>query len=65
MKRSICAGDLLRFDATVTRVEGGWVDLDVVLTVDGAVATECAARIAVPTGDEDDPWERAGDDWRP
>ena len=47
MKRSVCAGDTLRFDATVTDVEGPWVDLDVLLTVDGDVATECSARIAI------------------
>lgn len=65
MKRSICAGDALRFDATVTDVDEGWVDLDVVLTVDGDVATECTARIAVPRSESDDPWQRSGDDWRP
>jgi hypothetical protein len=64
MKRSICAGDALRFDATVTGVEEGWVDLDVLLTVEGEVATECTARIAVPVSD-DDPWQRGADEWRP
>jgi hypothetical protein len=63
MKRSICAGDTLRFDAKVTGLEDGWVDLDVVLSVDGDVATECTARIAVPRSDDDDPW--LWEDWRP
>ncbi len=66
MKRSVCAGDTLVFNATVTDVtDDGWVDLDIALTVDGDVATECTARIAVPTDDDDDPWDRHGDDWRP
>ena len=63
MKRSICAGETVRFDAKVTGVEDGWVDLDVVLSVEGEVATECTARIAVPRDDGDDPWQ--WDDWRP
>jgi hypothetical protein len=66
MKRSICAGEVLTFNATVTNAtDDGWVDLDVVLSVEGEVATECTARIAIPTSDDDDPWQRRGDDWRP
>jgi acyl dehydratase len=70
MKRSICAGDVLRFDASVTDKSKdeagiGWVDLDVRLSVEGDTATDCTARIAVPTSGEDDPWERRGDEWRP
>lgn len=49
MRRSICAGDVLRFDATVTAVEGPLVDLDVRLSVEGELATECSARVALPT----------------
>jgi acyl dehydratase len=45
MKRSICAGDTLRFDATVTAVQDDDIDLDVRLSVDGEIATECEARI--------------------
>ena len=71
MKASVCAGHTLRFDATVTDKTKddngiGWVDLDVRLTIeDGVLATECTARVAVPTSDDDDPWDRRGDDWRP
>lgn len=45
MKESVCAGDVLRFDATVTGVDGDDIDLDVRLTVEGVLATECEARI--------------------
>lgn len=71
MKASVCAGDVLTFNATVTDTTKddngvGWVDLDVRLTIeDDTLATECSARIAVPTSDDDDPWRRRGDDWRP
>jgi hypothetical protein len=66
MKKSVCAGDMLVFDGTVTDVtDDGWVDVDVRLSVDGEIATECTARIAVPTGEGDDPWKRDGEGWRP
>ena len=35
------------------------------LSVGDRVATTCAVRVAVPTGDDDNPWRRRGDDWRP
>ena len=70
MKKSVCAGDKLTFDGTVTGTSTdesgvGWVDIDLMLTVEGEVATECRARIAVPTSDDDNPWQRRGDEWRP
>ena len=70
MKASVCAGDVLTFNATVTDKSKdergvGWVDLDVRLTVGDVLATECTARIAVPTSTDADPWQRRGDDWRP
>ena len=71
MKASVCAGHVLSFNATVTDKTKddsgiGWVDLDVRLTIeDDVLATGCTARIAVPTADDDDPWDRRGDDWRP
>jgi acyl dehydratase len=65
MKRSVCAGDTLRFEGTVTAIDDGFADVDVRLSVDGELATECTARIAVPRDDDDDPWQRRGDDWRP
>jgi len=70
MKASVCAGDVLTFNATVTDKSKdaagiGWIDLDVRLSVGDVLATECTARIAVPTSSEDDPWQRRGDDWRP
>lgn len=65
MRRPVCPGDELHFNGTVTAVDGGWVDLDILLTVDGEVVTKCTARLAVPTDSDDNPWSRTGDDWRP
>jgi len=56
MKKSICAGDVLRFEGAVRDIEEGFVDVDVRLTVEGELATECRARIAVPRWEGDDPW---------
>ena len=65
MRRSVCPGDVLVFNGTVRGVDGDWVDLDVRLTVDGEVATECSARLALPRTSHDNPWARRDDDWRP
>lgn len=52
-------------DVAVDEVGCGWVTLDVRLTVDGNVCTTCEARIALPIDDNDNPWRRRGDQWRP
>jgi acyl dehydratase len=70
MRTSVFPGDRMTFRATVTGaatddVGCGWVDLDVALSVGDRVATTCAVRVAVPTDDDDNPWRRRGDDWRP
>jgi acyl dehydratase len=70
MKGSVFPGDTMELRAVVTGVDTddtgcGWVDLDVTLTANGDVATTCRARIALPTTDDDNPWERRADAWRP
>lgn len=70
MRTSVFPGDRMVFGATVTGVDTdgsgcGWVDLDVTLSVGEQVATTCAVRVAVPVGENDNPWRRRGDDWRP
>jgi acyl dehydratase len=70
MKSSVFPGDTMVFRG---RVEGvstddkgcGWVDVSVDLSVEGRTATGCSARIALPVDDDDNPWARKGDDWRP
>ena len=70
MKGSVFPGDTMQLDATVQRVETddtgcGWVELLVSLTVDGELMTDCTARVALPTGPDDNPWQRRGDKWKP
>jgi acyl dehydratase len=70
MKDSIFPGDTMVFRGVVTAVRTddagcGWVSVDVTLTVDDRVMTTGAARIAVPTGADDNPWARGPDSWKP
>jgi acyl dehydratase len=70
MKGSVFPGDTMVLRGTVTGVETdadgcGWVSIDVALTVDDDVKTTCAVRIAVPTGPDDNPWDRRADRWQP
>jgi acyl dehydratase len=70
MKGSVFPGDTMVLAATVDSVDVddtgcGWVSLQVALSVDGDVKTECTARIALPTSDDDNPWTRRGDRWHP
>jgi acyl dehydratase len=70
MKGSVFPGDTMQLDGTVTGVDTDdvgctWADVDVSLTVDGNVRTTCAVRIAVPTDDNDNPWARRGERWKP
>jgi hypothetical protein len=64
-------GDTMLLRGTVQHVEVdatecGWVDVLVELCVNGDVKTDCAARIALPVrSDDDNPWNRRGDEWRP
>ena len=42
-----------------------WVTVLVRLTVDDDLKTDCTARLALPTTDDDNPWRRRGDQWTP
>ena len=70
MKGSIFPGDTMVFNGTVASVDDDdtgcrWVSLDVTVSVDDAVKTECSARLAVPTTPDDNPWARRGERWLP
>jgi acyl dehydratase len=70
MTDSVFPGDTMVFRGMVTRVSTddvgcAWVDLDVKLAVGDRIVTSCAARIALPTSPEDNPWRRRADRWRP
>ena len=70
MRDSVFPGDTMTMTGSVTRTDVddtgcGWVELDVVLKVGDRVCTTCAARIALPTSPDDNPWSRTGDQWQP
>jgi len=70
MHDSVFPGDRMVFRGEVTGVstdEGGcgWLDVDLTLSVGDRRCTSGHARIAVPTDDDDNPWSRHGDAWRP
>jgi len=70
MKGSVFPGDTMVLSGVVEEVTTddvgcGWVALQLSLAVDGDVKTECTARIALPLSNDDNPWSRRADTWRP
>ena len=70
MKGSVFPGDTMLLTAKVEAVTTddagcGWATLLVTLSVDGDAKTDCSVRVALPTTDDDNPWTRRGDAWRP
>jgi acyl dehydratase len=70
MKDSVFPGDRMVFNAVVEKVGADdvgctWADLAVTLTVGEKTVTECAARIALPASESDNPWKRKGAEWKP
>jgi acyl dehydratase len=70
MKDSVFPGDTMAFNGSVSSVETdatgcGWANVELKLTVGEKTVTDCTAKIALPVSDADNPWKRAGTDWRP
>jgi acyl dehydratase len=70
MTGSVFAGDNMVMSGSVEDVQVddtgcAWVELALAVSVDGTVATECTARVALPCDADDNPWTRRGDRWRP
>jgi acyl dehydratase len=70
MRDSVFPGDTMVFDGVVADVGlddtgCGWVSLDITLSVEGDVKSTCTARVALPVDDDDDPWRRRHDRWKP
>lgn len=70
MRTSVCPGDTMVFNGTVTKVELDdtgcrWAEIALALTVNGDTATECTARVALPANPADNPWKRRGEQWKP
>ena len=70
MSSSVFPGDHMIFTGKVENIstdETGccWLDMAVVVTVDGKVSTSCQTRIAIPKDENDNPWSRKNDQWKP
>ena len=70
MSGSVFPGDTMTMRATVEKVETdavgcAWAELAVTLSVADVVATTCTVRVALPNGEDDNPWKRSGDQWQP
>jgi acyl dehydratase len=70
MKGSVFPGDTMSLtgvveSTSVDDVECGFVTVAVKLSVDSDVKTTCTARVALPRSNDDNPWARRGDQWRP
>ncbi|HTZ07883.1 MAG TPA: hypothetical protein VMB72_02355 [Acidimicrobiales bacterium] len=70
MRDSVFPGDVMALDGAVSEVSVddtgcGWIGLDLTLSVDGDTKSTASARVAVPVDDDDNPWDRRGERWRP
>src|SRR4051812_6442319 len=70
MKGSVFPGDTMTFTGGVDDVGTddtgcGWVSLTITLAVAGVTKTDCSARIALPTSEDDNPWTRRVERWVP
>lgn len=70
MRESVFPGDTMVFRGEVAEKHMdaagcGWLELDIQLSVGEKVTTSCRARVAVPTGPGDNPWQRRGEAWQP
>ena len=70
MHDSVFPGDTMRLTGTVVDVSDDdtgcrWASLEVKLAVGERTCTTCTARVAVPTGPDDNPWSRRGERWQP
>lgn len=70
MRDSVFPGARMVFRGTVEKVETdetgcGWVSLALRLSVGEKTMTECAARVALPVSENDNPWSRKDGDWKP
>ena len=70
MKGSVFPGDTMELGGVVTRtsldeVGCGWAELAVVLRVGEEEKTSCALRVALPVDENDNPWRRRAEQWRP
>jgi acyl dehydratase len=70
MRTPVFPGDTMLMTGTVTDVSTdengvGWISATAKVTAGETVCTTCTLRIAVPVDENDNPWQRRGDMWKP
>jgi hypothetical protein len=70
IRDSIFPGNTMRFTGTVSGTEVDdtgctWASLEIAVHADDRLACSCTARVAVPADDNDNPWARKGENWKP
>jgi len=70
MSSSVFPGDEMVMSGTVEKISTDdtgccWLDLSVAVSVDGEVSTSCQTRVAIPNDENDNPWSRKADQWKP
>lgn len=70
MRDSVYPGDRMVLSGTVESTETDdtgcfWANVAVRLNVGEKTCTECFVRVALPSDENDNPWRRRGDRWRP
>jgi len=70
MKDSVYPNDTMIFRGKVADVETDdsgchWATLEINLSVDEKTVTDCTVRAALPSDENDNPWKRKGDQWKP
>lgn len=70
MRDSIFPGERMVFSGRVEKVETdavgcAWAELHVAVKVGDRVCTECTARVALPVDENDNPWSRRSERWKP
>ncbi|MFT5221806.1 MAG: acyl dehydratase [Glaciecola sp.] len=69
MKKSVIPGNTMVFTGVVSEIVADAditeVGIDIELRVDDTVVTYCTARLAIPSTENDNPWNRRGTEWTP
>lgn len=70
MSSSVYPGDEMHMSGSVEQIsidDTGccWLDLNLAVSVAGDVSTSCRARVAIPRDENDNPWSRKGQQWKP
>ena len=70
MKDSVYPNDKMVFKGSVKELASDdtgchWATLEINLSVEEKTVTDCTVRVALPSDDNDNPWKRKGEQWKP